>query len=158
MLYILLCLWVQMRGINVIPGSNSCDPGRVLDGLRLAIYQALFRERSSWFCARLSSVCTMHSLYFTRSLRVSDSYCRFCLLPSWFLFFTLSSLELCKCSSDFFLSGRPRTVPGLATTYITGYVYIYKGPIDECEEHTHRHTQTKYHRCPFGRVNASGIE
>ena len=34
-------------------------------------------------------------------------------------FFLLSSLELCRCSSDPFLSNRPRTV--LATTYITGY-------------------------------------
>ena len=29
------------------------------------------------------------------------------------------SLELCRCSSDLFMSSRPRT--GLATTYITGY-------------------------------------
>ena len=33
--------------------------------------------------------------------------------------FILLSLELCRCSSDLFLSSRPRT--GLATTYITGY-------------------------------------
>ena len=33
--------------------------------------------------------------------------------------FLLLSLELCGCSSDIFLSSRPRT--GLATTYITGY-------------------------------------
>ena len=31
----------------------------------------------------------------------------------------LLSLELGRCSSDLFLSSRPRT--GLATTYITGY-------------------------------------
>ena len=41
--------------------------------------------------------------------------CRFCL----FVFFLLLSLELRRCSSDLFLSSRPRT--GLATTYITGY-------------------------------------
>ena len=40
---------------------------------------------------------------------------RFCL----FVFFLLLSLELGRCSSDLFLSSRPRT--GLATTYITGY-------------------------------------
>ena len=34
-------------------------------------------------------------------------------------FFLLLSLELGRCSSDLFLSSRPRT--GLATTYITGY-------------------------------------
>ena len=33
--------------------------------------------------------------------------------------FILLSLELGRCSSDLFLSSRPRT--GLATTYITGY-------------------------------------
>ena len=34
-------------------------------------------------------------------------------------FFLLLSLELGRCSSDLFLSSRPRT--GLATTYSTGY-------------------------------------
>ena len=36
-----------------------------------------------------------------------------------FVFFLLLSLELGRCSSDLFLSSRPRT--GLATTCITGY-------------------------------------
>ena len=36
-----------------------------------------------------------------------------------FCFVSMLSLELCRCSSDLFLSSRPRT--GLATTYITGY-------------------------------------
>ena len=36
-----------------------------------------------------------------------------------FFFFFLLSLELGRCSSDLFLSSRPRT--GLATTCITGY-------------------------------------
>ena len=36
-----------------------------------------------------------------------------------FVFLLLLSLELGRCSSDIFLSSRPRT--GLATTYITGY-------------------------------------
>ena len=39
-------------------------------------------------------------------------------------FVFMLSLELCRCSSDLFLSSRPRT--GLATTYITGYGW---GPI-----------------------------
>ena len=43
------------------------------------------------------------------------SLCRFCL----FVFFLLLSLELGRCSSDLFLSSRPRN--GLAITYITGY-------------------------------------
>ena len=42
-------------------------------------------------------------------------FCRFCLC--FFLF--LLSLELGRCSSDLFLSSRPRI--GLATTYIAGY-------------------------------------
>ena len=36
-----------------------------------------------------------------------------------FVAFFLLSLEIFRCSSDLFLSSRPRT--GLATTYITGY-------------------------------------
>ena len=36
-----------------------------------------------------------------------------------FVLFFAVSLELCRCSSDIFLSSRPR--PGLAATYITGY-------------------------------------
>ena len=43
------------------------------------------------------------------------SLCRLCVC----VFFSLLSLELGKCSSDLFLSSRPRT--GLATTCITGY-------------------------------------
>ena len=43
------------------------------------------------------------------------SLCRFL----YVCVFLLLSLELGKCSSDLFLSSRPRT--GLATTYITGY-------------------------------------
>ena len=42
------------------------------------------------------------------------SLCRF-----FFKIFFLLSLKLGRCSSDLFLSSRPRT--GLATTYITGY-------------------------------------
>ena len=44
------------------------------------------------------------------------SLCRFFVCLCVFL---LLSLELGRCSSDLFLSSRPRT--GLATTYITGY-------------------------------------
>ena len=44
------------------------------------------------------------------------SLCRFFCV---FVFFLLLSLELGRCSSDLFLSSRPRT--GLATTCITGY-------------------------------------
>ena len=46
------------------------------------------------------------------------------------------SLELCKCSSDIYLSTRPRTT-GLATTYITGYGW---GTIGKCEEHNNTTT------------------
>ena len=42
------------------------------------------------------------------------SLCRLCVCV-----FPLLSLELGRCSSDLFLSSRPRT--GLATTCITGY-------------------------------------
>ena len=58
---------------------------------------------------RLSNSCMFILLFLFLSL------CRFCL----FVFFLLLSLELGRCSSDLFLSSRPRT--GLVTTYITGY-------------------------------------
>ena len=50
-----------------------------------------------------SDLCILSSLFL--------SLCRLC--------FSLLSLELGRCSSDLFLSSRPRT--GLATTCITGY-------------------------------------
>ena len=45
--------------------------------------------------------------------------CSFLFVVFVCLCFLLLSLELGRCSSDIFLSSRPRT--GLATTYITGY-------------------------------------
>ena len=59
--------------------------------------------------ARLSfsDLCILLFLFF--------SLCRLCVC----VFFSLLSLELGRCSSDLFLSSRPRT--GLATTCITGY-------------------------------------
>ena len=45
--------------------------------------------------------------------------CRFLKKNLFVCVFLLLSLELGRCSSDLFLSSRPRT--GLATTYITGY-------------------------------------
>ena len=49
------------------------------------------------------------------------SFSGMCILPVVFFFcgFLLLLLELCRYSSDLFLSSIPRT--GLATTYITGY-------------------------------------
>ena len=47
------------------------------------------------------------------------SFCRLCFVSLCFL---LLSLELCRCSSDRFLSSRPRT--GFATTYITYWVWL----------------------------------
>ena len=62
-------------------------------------------------------VCVLYFLpnYYVLCVFVSFFYSflfRFCFV------FLLSS-ELCRCSSDLFLSSRPR--PELATTYITGY-------------------------------------
>ena len=84
----MLCVWVY-----------GCDPGRLSDGSRLALYQTLSIE------------CT--SIFFWHELCV--------IVPFIFIFFLFS----CSCWSFedvrviFFLSGRPHT--GLATTYITGY-------------------------------------
>ena len=85
----MICVWV-----------HGCDPGRVSDGSRLALYQL---SLSSAFLLSFSGMCFV--LLFL-------SFCRFC-------FVVLLSLEICSSSSDVFLSRRPRT--GLATTYITGY-------------------------------------
>ena len=85
---------------------HGCDPGRVSYGSRLGLCQTLSIE-----C--LSSLFFWH-VYFVILVPFSLSFL--------FLFvcvFRLLSLELCRYSSDLFLSSRPRT--GLATTYITGY-------------------------------------
>ena len=61
---------------------HGCDPGRVSDGSRLALYQTLSIE-----CP--SSIFFWHVVYFV-------------IVPfflSFFVFFSLS-LELCICSSD----------------------------------------------------------
>ena len=87
----MLCVWV-----------NGCDPGRVSDGLWLALHQTLSIECPS-------------SIFFGHVLFVIVPF-----FLTFFFFFFMLSLELCRCSSDIFLSSRPRT--GLAATYITGYV------------------------------------
>ena len=88
----MLCVWI-----------HDCDPGRVSDGSRLALYQTLPIE---YPFSIFSDMCFVLFIYF----------CRFCFVSN---FISMLSLELCRCSSDLFLSSRPRA--GLATTYITGY-------------------------------------
>ena len=83
---------------------HGCDPGRVSDGSRLVLCQTLSIE-----CP--SSIFFWH-VYFVILVPFSLSLLFVCV-------FLLISLELGRCSSDLFLSSRPRT--GLATTYITGY-------------------------------------
>ena len=62
-----------------------------------------------------SSIFFLHVLYFIVSFFLSFLSCAcFVLFSS-----SLSLVEVCRCSSDLFLSSRSRT--GLATTYITGY-------------------------------------
>ena len=95
----MLCVWV-----------HGCDPGRVSDGSRLALYQTLPLECPS-------------SIFFLYVLCVIVPFFLSFLFYFFVLFFVLFlimlSLELCRCPSDIFLSSRPRT--GLATTYITGF-------------------------------------
>ena len=83
---------------------HGCDPGRVSDDSRLALCQTL-----SIKCP--SSIFFWH-VYFVIPVPFSLSFLCVCV-------FLLLSLELGRCSSDLFLSSRPRT--GLTTTYITGY-------------------------------------
>ena len=86
---------------------HGCDPGRVSDGSRLALCQILSIE-----CP--SSIFFLHEYFVIILVPFSLSF-----LFLFVFVFVLLSLELCRCSSDLFLSSRPRT--GLATTYITGY-------------------------------------
>ena len=88
---------------------HGCDPGRLSDGLRLALYQTLSIEcPSSIFF--FSGICFV--LLFL-------SFCRFCL--ALFSCFRWSFVDV---PLIYFLSNRPRT--GLATTYITGYCCLKK--------------------------------
>ena len=86
----MLCVW-----------GRGCDPGRVSDGSRLALYTKL----------SLSS-----------ALLLSSSGMCFVLLFHSFCFLFMLSLELCRCSSDLFLSSRPRTVPDWQPRILLGMV------------------------------------
>ena len=86
---------------------HGCNPGRVSDGSRLALCQTLSIE-----CP--SSIFFWH-VYFAILVPFSLSFLFVCV-------FLLLSLELGRCSSDdLFMSSRPRSSTGLATTYSTGY-------------------------------------
>ena len=80
---------------------HGYDPVRVSDGSRLALCQTLSIEGPS-------STFSWH-VYFVILVPFSSSFLFVCV-------FLLLSLELGRCSSDLFLSSRPRT--GLGTTYI----------------------------------------
>ena len=90
-----------------------------------------------------------------------------------FCFVLMLSLELCRCSSDLFLSSRPRTVPdwqprillmgmvevrsvnrvkNTTTTTTTTTTYTF------CRVWSEPFLRDEYHRCPLGRTNASGTE
>ena len=93
----MLCVW-----------EHGCDPERVSDGSRLALYQTLSIECPS-FIFLWHVLCVIIAPFFLSFL---------------FYFVLMLSLELWRCSPDTFLSNRPHT--GLATTYITGHC---RGPI-----------------------------
>ena len=82
---------------------HGCDSGRVSDGSRLALCQTLSIECPPFIF--------FWHVYFAILVPFSLSF--------FVSVFLLLSLELGRCSSDLFLSSRPR--PGLATTYSTGY-------------------------------------
>ena len=91
----MLCVWV-----------HGCDPGGGI----------------GWLAAGTISNSLYRVPFFYLFLARVLCHCSFLFVVYVFFFcfvFLLSSLELCRCSSDIFLSSRPRT--GLATTYITGY-------------------------------------
>ena len=76
-----------------------------------------YRMARGWHYAKLSLSNTPRLSFFDLCilLFLFLSLCRFLCV----CIFLLLSLELGRCSSDLFLSSRPRT--GLATTCITGY-------------------------------------
>ena len=76
----MLCVWVLV-----------CDPGKVSDASRLALYQTLLIE-----CP--SSIFFWHMLCVIVPFFLSILSC-FC-----FVFVFMPSLELCRCSSHLFLS------------------------------------------------------
>ena len=114
-LQMMLCLWVQMRGVH------SCVPGgyRMARGWRcnkpslastlLCMYlyrqghaYVLFDELPVRLCIR--AVLTATLLIFVLFCRFL-SFWRFCLV---FVFYGV--VGTCRCSSDFFLSTRPRII------------------------------------------------
>ena len=94
---------------------HGCDPGGVSDGSWLALYQTLSVECPSsiffWHVYFVIVPFFLSFLFLKKNLNAPR--------PSEHPLFFLLSLELCRCSSDIFLSSRPRI--GLASTYITGY-------------------------------------
>ena len=75
-----------------------------------------------WHYTKLSlssALLSFSDMYVLCGIIVPFFFCRFCFV---FNIVFMLSLELCRCSSDIFLSSRPRTYStGLATRYITGY-------------------------------------
>ena len=108
----MLCVWV-----------HGCDPWRVSDGSRLALYQTLSIKCPSSIFFRQHVLCVTVPFFLSFFVLFLFLFCFcFCFVVVFVLFlFFMLSLELCRCSSDLFLSSRLRT--GLATTYITGYVW-----------------------------------
>ena len=125
---------------------------------------------SAPLCVTRLRICAMHPFYlWVPCLSVHPTYpfwyllfcyyflsfCRFCLV-----FVTMLSLELCRHSSDIFLSSSSRT--GLTTSYT--YYWIWLRP-DRLMSRTHIHTKQREcipsvasHASPLGRINASGID
>ena len=80
-------------------GVNSCDPGGGSDDSRMAVYQALSIECPSTFFWHM--LCVVAPCFFVVFV--------------FFFVVLILSLELCRCSSDLFLSSRSRN--GLATAH-----------------------------------------
>ena len=90
----------------------------MVDAMRLGAWLRSGEEGIGWLAAGT----ILNSLYrvplFYLFLACVICYCPFLfgVFVLFFVVFFLLSLELCRCSSDLFLSSRPRT--GLATTYL----------------------------------------
>ena len=135
----MLCVW-----------AHGCDPGRLSDGSRMALYQTLSIDALLLFfflvhmCFVLLFLSFCHFLFlflfcfvlflfcfcfvfvlFCFCIYIYFCFVLFCFCFVLFSFFSCSRWNFVGVPLIFFLSGRPRT--GLATMYITGYGW---GPID----------------------------
>ena len=121
---------VKTATMTTVMSTNRMDSGRfdsqcaVCSGVHTRAQANNIKSLGGWLAAGTMPTSLYRVPFFYLFLACSLCYYSFLfvvfvLFLFCFCFVFVLSLELCRCSSDLFLSSRPRT--GLATTYITGY-------------------------------------